>query len=178
MLCGCTLCSCTLRPAGETSGEDEISPEEQAKYDEMAKALAERITHLNNNTVPDPEPTGDALLDQINVKRAEYGSEALTLSDTLMKAAVIRAAELENAPLDALHTRQDGTAWSTILTEFGIDAEHCGETVLKGGADINTVFQAMQLNLNQTEYLTYSGYTQFGYAHNEVSDLWVLLLTE
>gem|GEM_PF-6219778 len=175
ILSGCMLNGCAGAEHRQDSG---MTPEEEAEYYEMARALGERLSGLDGFVFVEPEPTGDVLCDLINQKRAASGAGALKISEALMHAAGARVAELQANRSAPLHQRQNGAEWSAVLSEYGVNAAVCGETVLTGGADEHTVFHAMVLNLNQTSYLTYTGYTQFGYAHNDACDIWVLLLTE
>ena len=97
--------------------------------------------------------------------------------EKLMQAAAERVAEMQTASPSSLHLRTDGTDWSTVLTEHQIRTDVCGEAVLTGSADASTAFQAIRLDMSQVEFLVDSSYAQFGYAHNDACDIWVLLMT-
>ena len=71
-----------------------------------------------------PTRLDKAIIAAVNAKRAEAGLPELGTSQKLSAAAAQRTVEL---PISWSHTRPDGSDFSTVLGEFGIDADHCGE---------------------------------------------------
>lgn len=62
----------------------------------------------------------DEMIDLINDVRTEYGVSSLSKSDLLMEMAQKRADE--SAEMGEInHLRPDGTAWTSILDEYGFD---------------------------------------------------------
>lgn len=168
---GLTACAGTEAPA-----ESSVSEQEQARLSKIQQRIADRRISGSKDNVA--VPTGDKVCDLINQERVTWNCAQLTVSEALMKAAQIRAAEAANAEPSAVHKRPAGTDWSTVLPEVHSSAKICGETVLTGSADADTAVSAMLLSLNQTEYLICEKYRQIGYAHNDQCDLWVLIFTE
>lgn len=71
-----------------------------------------------------PTKLDKAIIAAVNAKRAEAGLAELGTSQKLSAAAAQRAVELS---ISWSHTRLDGSDFSTVLGEFGINADHCGE---------------------------------------------------
>lgn len=78
--------------------------------------------------------TGDSsfasqVLKIVNEERAKAGVSALTISSELVAPANKRAKEIKES---FSHTRPDGTAWSTVLTEYNVSVGAAGENIAYG----------------------------------------------
>ncbi len=69
------------------------------------------------------------VLQLVNEARADAGVSPLALDPMLCKAAQVRATECITT---FSHTRPDGTAYSTALSEQGVSASYIGENVATG----------------------------------------------
>lgn len=76
------------------------------------------------------------VLQLVNEARANAGVSPLTLDPMLCKAAQVRATECVTT---FSHTRPDGTAYSTALSEQGVSASYVGENVATGYQDAQAV---------------------------------------
>lgn len=64
------------------------------------------------------------LMDEVNTMRAEMDLSPLTVSESLNRAAQIRASEITVSLSD---TRPDGSDWRTVLSETGVSCTQAGE---------------------------------------------------
>lgn len=81
--------------------------------------------------VDDPENPlfAKQVMELVNKERAKEGLPALTTDERITKAAMVRAAELEEL---FSHTRPDGTACFTALNEAGVSYWTAGENIAMG----------------------------------------------
>jgi uncharacterized protein YkwD len=75
----------------------------------------------------------------VNEARANAGLSALKLDPILNEAAEVRAKEVNTR---FSHTRPDGTSCFTVLREFGIVYNVCGENIAIGFNDAASVVRA------------------------------------
>jgi len=75
----------------------------------------------------------------VNEHRAANGRSALQLDATLSAAADVRAKEVLTR---FSHTRPNGTSCFTVLREFNISYNVCGENIAKGFSDARSVVNA------------------------------------
>lgn len=130
-----------------------LDPGGNATRAEIAKVLTlfdrfltgEQLTALDNweSSIVIPEPIPDIdredpmyvyareIFDGINAKRAETGLNPFVWNDRVYLAAQTRAKELASS--DTLgHTRPDGSSYSTVFAEYGIESATRNEIVAKG----------------------------------------------
>lgn len=81
----------------------------------------------------------DKMVAKFNEARAELGLEPLYIIPTLNDAAEIRATEIVSS---YSHTRTDGTSYVTILKDVDFDCLGAGEVLLRGSANVDTIFSA------------------------------------
>lgn len=62
----------------------------------------------------------------VNEERAKAGVSALTMGQNLVAPANKRAKEIKQS---FSHTRPDGTAWSTVLSEYNVSVSAAGENI-------------------------------------------------
>jgi uncharacterized protein YkwD len=77
------------------------------------------------------------ILRLVNEARAKNNLSALQLDATLCAAAEVRAKEVA---VRFSHTRPDGTSCFTVLREFGVNYNVCGENIALGFTDAQKVF--------------------------------------
>lgn len=65
----------------------------------------------------------------VNQERAKAGVSALTMSNELVAPANKRAKEIKQS---FSHTRPNGTAWSTVLSEYNVSVSAAGENIAYG----------------------------------------------
>ena len=88
----------------------------------------------NNNTNNDNSQSSTAsyqqqVLELVNEHRAAYGLSALTMDSKVQAAANLRTNEIIKS---FSHTRPDGRAFNTALTEVGATYKGAGENIAKG----------------------------------------------
>lgn len=119
----------TKKPAN-TKKDQSIKETEAAKATEPpAEAPTEPSTEAPSRpsaTSYSPTKLDKAIISAINAQRAQEGLPELSISKKLSAAAAQRAFELSQS---WSHTRPDCTDFSTVLAEFGIEADHCGENL-------------------------------------------------
>lgn len=130
-----------------------LDPAGTASRAEVAKILTGFETHLaaleilsqddwmDDFKEPDPGPEIDRedplylyareVFDAINLKRTDMGLSELEWNDYIYQAAQVRAEELtqENG---FSHTRPDGTSYSTVFEQFGIEHSTRNEIIARG----------------------------------------------
>lgn len=79
-------------------------------------------------------PQGDSsyayqVVELVNQERAKYGLSALSVDETLMRAAQTRAVETVRS---FAHTRPDGSNFSSVLSEYGVNYRSAGENIAYG----------------------------------------------
>ena len=124
---------------------------------------ADDIVMLYTGIIPDPVPEGDPLLNFLNEKRDLNGAVLLEQDDALSEHAAERVAALEQ-----------NSAGADVS---GVDGADACEIVVRGNADINTMLSSLLMSKRQSLTIYYSGFTKFGYAHNEDETIWVLQFT-
>lgn len=89
-----------------------------------------------------PEDLCAELTRLINAQRAKAGLGALKSSDSLTKAAQLRAQDLSGGYLE---TRSDGSSWGTALERTGVSAAYVAENIVVGH---RTAADALAILLN------------------------------
>lgn len=101
----------------------------------------------------------DEAFEIINEKRSQYNKNVLTASDILNEAAQIRAKEMSE---DFGHDRLDGSSFSSILDELGIECTQAGENGAKGLIKANGVVSGWMNSPLHKAILLASYYDQVG----------------
>lgn len=103
-----------------------------------------------------PTPTGTSdntnydssfasqVLKLVNEERAKVGASSLSIRQELVAPANKRAKEIKQS---FSHTRPDGTAWSTVLTEYNVSVNAAGENIAYG---YNTPEKVMNAWMNSS----------------------------
>lgn len=133
----------------------------------------------NPSTSTPPISTGSyeqQIVDLINKERKAEGLPSLTLSAAVSKAAYKRAMEIKDF---FSHTRPDGTSCFTVLSEFGITYNTCGENIAYGQKTPEAVMEAWMNSSGHRANILSSGFGQVGIGYYEVNGIpyWVQLFT-
>lgn len=104
-------------------------------------------------------PQADEVIRLVNVERAKYGLAPLKKNAVATNAANKRAMECKTL-FD--HTRPDGTAWNTILTEFNIDFAAAGENLAEGYPTAAEVVEAWMNSAGHRANILESSFTSIG----------------
>lgn len=117
-----------------------------AKYNGVfSNKLSVTFQSTNNNPIATPTPTpskpdnngsttssskfANEVLVLVNKERTKEGLSVLSMWDTLLPPANTRAKEIKQS---FSHTRPDGSAWSTVLSEYKISVHAAGENLAYG----------------------------------------------
>lgn len=80
--------------------------------------------------MPDALAFAEEIVTLVNEVRAEYGLDPVALAPIILEASSIRAQEQQ---VQYGHIRPDGSSWSTVLNEVGIDSNcYAAENVAAG----------------------------------------------
>lgn len=156
---GIILPDCNLPdicPPGNTPGETpdqkpELSPEQKP----------EQKPELS------PENESAFLLEVVrlvNEERAKEGLSALTLSERVQAAAMVRAAECEQS---FSHTRPDGSSFSTALKEQHVTYRNAGENIAWGQRSPEEVMTAWMNSSGHRANIMNPNYTTLGVGYYE-----------
>lgn len=95
----------------------------------------------------------------VNEQRAANGLSALTLDQTLTAAAQKRAVETATS---FSHTRPDGSKFSTVLSEYGINYRYSGENIAYGQKTPQEVVTAWMNSPGHRANILSSNYGKIG----------------
>ena len=95
----------------------------------------------------------------VNQERAKYGLSALSVDETLMKAAQKRAIETVTS---FSHTRPNGSKFSTVLSEYGVSYRTSGENIAYGQKTPQDVVTAWMNSSGHRANILNSSYTKIG----------------
>ena len=78
----------------------------------------------------------DKMFELVNQEREKAGVPPLVRDTLLDEAAMIRATEIQTVDIagGAPHTRPDGTSYTTLLDEMGVNGSRCGENISRARA--------------------------------------------
>lgn len=115
-------------------------------------------------TVTNAPSTGDSsyayqVVDLVNQERAKYGLSALSVDTTLMNAAQKRAIETVTS---FSHTRPNGSAFSTVLSEYNYSYRTAGENIAYGQRTPEEVVNAWMNSSGHRANILNSSYTKIG----------------
>ncbi|MCL1824056.1 MAG: CAP domain-containing protein [Oscillospiraceae bacterium] len=99
------------------------------------------------------------VLKYVNEARIKNGLSALKLDSDLCGAAKVRAKEVA---VKFSHTRPDGTSCFTVLNEFGIKFNICGENIALGYNDAKTVVNAWMNSSSHRANILNANYKYMG----------------
>lgn len=134
----------------------------------------------NDNTVtPDDEaPTyAEQVVALVNKERAKEGLAPLTIQQDIVKAASVRAGEIQNS---FSHTRPNGTSFTTALKEAGVSYRGAGENIAWGQKTPEEVVKAWMNSPSHRENIMNKNFTNMGVGYqtnNNGVAYWVQLFT-
>ncbi len=160
------------------------TPKPKATATPKPKATATPAPKENTPT-PKPKPSGDAsssgaetLLNLINEKRAEAGVPALSLNDSMNKAARIRASEMAQDYEKYKHTRPNGDKGTRVLFDVGLTYTKAGENAAPNGSTVTEIFNLWYASDGHRKNMLNSEYSKMGlgYIKANGTTYWCLLL--
>lgn len=99
------------------------------------------------------------ILRLVNEERAKVGASPLTLNPMLTSAANVRAEEITEC---FAHSRPDGSSFSTVLNDLGIDYYCSGENIAAGLSEAEVVVEQWVNSPAHYENIINAKYTQLG----------------
>ncbi len=99
------------------------------------------------------------MLKLVNEERAKVGVSPVVLNLMLTSAANVRAEEISES---FSHTRPDGTAFSTVFKELGINYYCCGENIAAGISNAEDVVEMWVNSPAHYENIIDVNFTQLG----------------
>lgn len=103
-----------------------------------------------------------AVVDMVNEERAKQGLSALTVDETLVEAASIRADEIVSS---FAHTRPDGQSCFTVLKDLGYSYTGAGENIAKGQTSAERVMAGWMSSPGHYANIMKSTFTKIGVGH-------------
>lgn len=107
-----------------------------------ADAKASEASSVSASTTIDSEEIAEEMVVKFNEARAELGLEPLYITPYLNEVAEVRAEEIAETNESYSHTRPDGTPFVTAIDRNLIDCTNAGEVLLRGSANVDTIFEA------------------------------------
>lgn len=95
----------------------------------------------------------------VNEERAAAGLNPLTINESAMSAALVRAKEIRQS---FSHTRPDGSSFSTALKEQGVSYRGSGENIAYGQRSPETVMKAWMNSSGHRANILNAKYTSIG----------------
>lgn len=157
---GCQNENNTQKPDVEEDKNDttQDSNDQDASEDTSVHAYAKKVVEL------------------VNVERAKEGLAPLTMDLTVTNAANVRATEIQKS---FSHTRPDGTKFSTVLKENGVNYSGAGENIAYGQKTPEQVVQGWMNSAGHRANIMNKSYKNIGvgYQLNNGTAYWVQLFT-
>ncbi len=113
------------------------------------------------------------VIELVNAERAKLGLTLLTPTDELEAAAQIRADECS---VKLSHTRPDGTSFSTVFDEVGIETMYRGENLGSGYTSPERLVTGLMNSPSHKQNILNPEYRHIGVGYNETND-WSQLFT-
>lgn len=137
--------------------------------DDEAIALAQSVVNANmseaeRQQAANMRAAASAALEQCNAQRASAGLGALTWSDGLETAAMVRAQEIVTT---WSHTRPNGSDWWTVNSNLMY-----GENLAKGYSSAEGAVAAWMASPTHKENIMFGGFRTCGIAIFEVGGVW------
>lgn len=129
--------------------------------------------------IPDNESLSYAeqVVSLVNAERAKAGLNALTLDTEIASAALVRARETEKS---FSHTRPDGRAFNTVLTDNGIKFNGAGENIAWGQRSPEEVMNGWMNSEGHRANILNPRFTKIGVGHYQNAagrNYWTQLFT-
>lgn len=113
----------------------------------------------------------------VNEERAKYGLSPLTLDKSVESAALVRSKEIEKS---FSHTRPNGSSFSTVLKEQGVNFMGAGENIAWGQKSPEEVMQGWMNSEGHRANILNAKFTKIGvgyYQNSNGTNYWTQLFT-
>lgn len=145
-------------------------------YSVYSDIAAVKVKGSTATATPTPTGTSDdtnydssfasQVLKLVNEERAKAGASPLSISQELVAPANKRAKEIKQS---FSHTRPDGTAWSTVLTEYNVSVNAAGENIAYGYNTPEKVMNAWMNSPGHRANILSTNFNHIGIGVYEVS---------
>ncbi len=147
--------------------EDSIPPEQDYsdKFTPENENTSNEENIFGNNDENSTENTeisafAQEVVNLVNNERTKYGLSALSSQNVLLNnAAYTRACEQAKT---FSHTRPNGTSWTTVLNDNGINYSNAGENVAYGQSTPKEVMEAWMNSTGHRENILNPNYSEIG----------------
>ncbi len=126
------------------------------------EAEAAEAVSVTASTTIDAEEIAERMAAKFNEARAELGLEPLYIVPYLNEVAEVRAEEIASSSAAYSHTRPNGTSFVTAIDDSILDCENAGEVLLRGSANVDTIFNAWKKSPNHWAIITKPEATHIG----------------
>ena len=139
-----------------------------------AKQLAVGETPSGGGSSETPSTAEQQVAALVNAERSRLGLNTLTLDPALSQLATTRAAETVT---QFAHTRPDGRAWHTVMTDAGYTYKSAGENIAYGYPSAEAVMTGWINSPGHYQNIIGSSFTKIGVGHVKVgnTDYWAQL---
>ena len=113
----------------------------------------------------------------VNEERAKYGLSPLTIDKSVESAALVRSKEIEKS---FSHTRPNGSSFSTVLKEQGVNFMGAGENIAWGQKSPEEVMQGWMNSEGHRANILNAKFTKIGigyYQNSNGTNYWTQLFT-
>ena len=145
----------------DTEMPDSNTPEAELPDTEAPGTNTPEIeTPGNSGSEETPELSlAQQVVDLVNEERAAAGLNPLTINESAMSAALVRAKEIRQS---FSHTRPDGSSFSTALKEQGVSYRGSGENIAYGQRSPEAVMKAWMNSSGHRANILNAKYTSIG----------------
>lgn len=160
------------QPETEKPTQSVTKPEQKPTQPET-----EGNTEAGGTQTPGQLSYAEQVVKLVNEERAKAGLSELALDKTIESAALIRAKEIQSV---FSHTRPNGSAFHTALTESGVKYRGSGENIAWGQKSPEAVMKAWMNSPGHRANILNKNYTKIGvgYLQNASGvNYWVQLFT-
>lgn len=138
-----------------------------------------KASSSNNSGTADKSDTSSSdyaeqVLELVNKERAETGASALTLDETLCKAAQVRAKEIGES---FSHTRPDGSSCFTVIESYGVSYSGAGENIARGSDTSSGVMKLWMNSPGHRANILNTKWKKIGVGYDPSTQSWVQLFT-
>lgn len=150
----------------------------------IQSATEEETTEPSSTETPTQTDTAREnvleVLRLVNEERAKVGAAPLTLNETLVDAAMLRAEEISGY---FSHTRPDGTDCFSVLEQYGLDYSYVGENIAAGSRKPSGTMEQWINSQGHYDNIINSRFTEIGIGYvyvpgSEYGYYWVQLFRE
>lgn len=181
----------TTKVPGTTKPEIATKPEITTKVPvttipEVTTKIPETTTRISVTTVPETTSKEEInqnlsyarqVVELVNRERRKAGLNSLTIDTKIESAALIRAKEIQ---VSFSHTRPNGSSFSTVLTENGINYRGSGENIAWGQRSPEEVMNGWMNSPGHRANILNSRFTKIGvgyYVGSNGRKYWTQLFT-